>query len=77
VGSGQGEILEFFTYEHVSRGNCMRRRREDAIADGKKPLPTRGSGERRKPKLSAFWDVVNLIFSNNQIEKVVDERSFC
>jgi len=55
----------------------MRRRREDAIADGKKPLPTRGSGERRKPKLSAFWDVVNLIFSNNQIEKVVDERSFC
>src|SRR6218665_1327776 len=29
-------------------GNCKRRRREDAIAEGKKPLAARGSGERRK-----------------------------
>jgi len=28
------------------------------------------------PKWSAFWDVVNLILFNNQIEKIVDERSF-
>ena len=65
----------------MSPGNCKRRRREAAIAEGKKPVPTRGSGERRNfehftPKWSAFWDVVNLIFLNNQIEKIVDERSF-
>jgi hypothetical protein len=29
-------------------GNCERRRREAAIAEGKKPLTTRGMGERRK-----------------------------
>jgi len=30
------------------------------------------------PKWSTFWDVVDLIhvFFNNQIEKLVDERSF-
>jgi len=74
----------------------MRRRREAAIAEGKKPLPTRGSGERRKllqrglwrsprsrrnfehfmPKWSEFSDVVNFLFCNNQIEKIVDEISF-
>ena len=30
------------------RGSCKRQRREAAIAEGKKPLTTRGSGERRK-----------------------------
>src|SRR6218665_743279 len=30
--------------KHVSLGNCKRRRREAAIAEGKKPLPTRRSG---------------------------------
>src|SRR6218665_2282935 len=29
-------------------GNCKHRRREAAIAKGKKPLAARGSGERRK-----------------------------
>jgi len=31
-------------FGHVSLGNCKRRRREAAIAEGKKPLPTRRSG---------------------------------
>jgi len=50
VDSGHGEILEFFAYKHVGNcwGNCKRRRREAAIAKGKKLLPTRGSEERRK-----------------------------
>ena len=41
---GQAEMLEFFAYKHVSRGNCKRRRREAAISEGKKALPIRGSG---------------------------------
>src|SRR6218665_405184 len=50
VDSGHGEILEFFAYKHVGNcwGNCKRRRREAAIAKGKKLLPTRGSEERRR-----------------------------
>ena len=47
VDSGQ-EMLEFFAYKHMSRGNCKRRRREAAIAEGKKPLPTMGLGESCK-----------------------------
>src|SRR6218665_1932629 len=34
--------------ECPSRGNCKRRRREAAIAEGNKPLTTRESGERRE-----------------------------
>jgi len=44
VDYGEAKMLEFFAYKHVSRGHCKRRRRETAIAEGKKPLPTRGSG---------------------------------
>src|SRR6218665_201859 len=32
--------------------------------------------EHFMPKWSAFSDVVNFLFCNNQIEKIVDERSF-
>src|SRR6218665_2496335 len=35
-------------------GNCKRRRHDAAIAEGKKPLPARGSGERRK-LLRGVW----------------------
>ena len=90
VDSGQTKNLECFAYKHGSQRNCKPRRREAAIAEGKKLLTTRGLGERRKlpqrglgrsprnrrnfehfmPKWCAFWDVVNLIFFNNQIEKM-------
>ena len=53
-----------------SRGKCKRRRREAAIAEGKKPLTTRGSGERRKLP-SGFWGsapeteaILNILFQN-------------
>ena len=63
-------------------GYCKRRGREAAIAEGNKPFRTKGSGERRKApeadailnnflgKSSTFWALVNLIFCNNQFEKV-------
>ena len=77
------------------RGYCKRRRREAAIAEGKKPFTTRGSGEHRKlpqrglgqsprnrrdfehfiPERSTFWALVNLIFLNNQIKKIVPKPS--
>src|SRR6218665_224995 len=41
--------------EYSCRGNCKRRRREAAIAEGKKPLTTRGSGERRIRSPSGVW----------------------
>src|SRR6218665_296439 len=54
----------------------MRRRREAAIAEGKKPLRLGGLGERRKlAKWSTFSALVNLIFFNNQIEKIVPKPS--
>ena len=40
--------LEAQRYTKSELGNSKRRRHEAAIAEGKKPLPTRGSGERRK-----------------------------
>jgi len=43
-----GEKL-ILNYQNVQVGkNCKRRRREAAIAEGKKPLTTKGSGEPRK-----------------------------
>jgi len=95
VDYGQ-EMLEFFEYKHMSRGNCKRRRRQAAIEKARSPYRLGGLGERRKllqrglglsprnrrnfthfmPKWSAFSDVVNFLFCNNQIEKIVDERSF-
>ena len=39
--------FKFFAHKYGSQRNCKRRRREAAIAEGKKPLPTRGLGERR------------------------------
>ena len=44
VDSGQAEIIEFFAHKHGSQRNCKRRRREAAIAEGKKPLSTRVFG---------------------------------
>jgi len=48
VDSGEGNICEFFAYKYVRHKNCKRRRREAAIAEGKKPLTTRGSGGASK-----------------------------
>jgi len=49
VDSGQADMSEFFSeffaYKHASQGYCKHRRREVAIAESKKPLPTRGLGE--------------------------------
>ena len=47
-GFWAGGNFRVFACKHVSRRNFKRRRREGAIAEGKKPLPTMGSGERRK-----------------------------
>ena len=45
VDYGEAKMLDdFVAYKHVCRGHCKRRRREAAIAEGKKPLPIRGSG---------------------------------
>ena len=52
MDSGQADMSKFFSelfaYKHASQRYCKHRRREVAIAEGKKPLPTRGLGERRK-----------------------------
>ena len=44
-----GQFLSFFCIDkNANRENCKGRRHKAAIAVGKKPLTTKGSGERRK-----------------------------
>src|SRR6218665_3297268 len=70
-GSGGSGFFCWGGVRGIKRG-----RRETTIAEGKKPLTTRGYGERRKlpqrddfehfkPKYSTFLDLVNLTFLNN------------